>query len=371
MAPKLSDQQAIVFVQENPKRSGTKAHERYEGYKAATTVDEALRFGAVRADISNDSKAGFCKVQGSEVAGTAFVADTAVLPPNGLVDITAGKKRPVPEAALGVSESRTAVALGEHCAPPAAKAMKVVLAPSQLLPQPPQPSVPPLPCPAVGTAGAGPISLEVAPAATAAAVSKLPKEEVDLSFAKLDGMPMKYVKRSMGEARRLLSHQGREEAKREGYEFQLADRDNLSKWVVKLHDLNPDGHLAKGLAKHKLEASIDLEITLPHGFPLEPPFARVVYPKLQGGYVFGHGGICFEPLTAKGWAPSMTLPSLAIAIKGIMDYGDVRVSGVGDKAARRIPEYSEEGARKDHKMIVSAHNGGDSKTYGSLKNYAS
>merc|ERR1711920_305925 len=105
-------------------------------------------------------------------------------------------------------------------------------------------------------------------------------------------------------------------------------------------------------------------MSLPDGFPLQPPFVRVVYPKLKGGYVFSGGGICFEPLTPKGWAASMTLPSLAIAIKGIMDYGEVRIAGIGDKVSRTIREYSEEAARRDSAHIERAHNGGDSRTYG-------
>merc|ERR1712087_483813 len=113
------------------------------------------------------------------------------------------------------------------------------------------------------------------------------------------------------------------------------------------------------------------ELTLPDGFPIDPPFARILYPQLSGGYVFTHGAICFEPLTAKGWAPSMTLPILTIAIKGILDYGNVRVAGVGDRIARTIPSYSLEGAKKDHKMISSAHRDGESQTYGTLKNYKS
>uniref|UniRef100_A0A7S2QJ57 UBC core domain-containing protein n=1 Tax=Zooxanthella nutricula TaxID=1333877 RepID=A0A7S2QJ57_9DINO len=192
-----------------------------------------------------------------------------------------------------------------------------------------------------------------------------------MTFAKMEGKPLKFVKRVMGEAKRLLSSQGLEDAKAGGYSFTLLDRDNLSKWSVRLNGLNKDGKLAKDLLKHKLEPSIDLEISLPDGFPLEPPFARVLYPQLTGGFVFAHGGICFEPLTAKGWAPAMTLPALAIAIQGIMDYGEVQVMGVGDRKARKIPQYTEEGARKDHNMIVTAHKGGEASTYGSLKNYGS
>ena len=46
---------------------------------------------------------------------------------------------------------------------------------------------------------------------------------------------------------------------------------------MKLGDLNKDGKLVKDLLRHKLDPSIDLEISLPDGFPMEPPFARVVH----------------------------------------------------------------------------------------------
>ena len=51
----------------------------------------------------------------------------------------------------------------------------------------------------------------------------------------------------------------------------------LSEWSVKLSDLNKHGKLVKDLLRHKLDPSIDLEISLPDGFPMEPPFARVVH----------------------------------------------------------------------------------------------
>ncbi|CAJ1333908.1 unnamed protein product [Effrenium voratum] len=170
---------------------------------------------------------------------------------------------------------------------------------------------------------------------------------------------------------RLLCAEGLAEAEKCGYHFSLRDKENLARWFVQLKDLNQDGKLAADLKKHKLDASIDLEIILPDGFPMEPPFARVLYPQLRGGYVFERGGICFEPLTPKGWVPSMTLPALAIAIKGILDYGEVRVAGVGNKATRTVPHYTEEGARKDHTAISASHRGGESSTYGSIKHYSS
>ena len=36
---------------------------------------------------------------------------------------------------------------------------------------------------------------------------------------------------------------------------------------------------------------------VPEEYPLKPPFVRVVWPELQGGYVFGGGAICFEVIT--------------------------------------------------------------------------
>ena len=146
--------------------------------------------------------------------------------------------------------------------------------------------------------------------------SKQPLQQVDLSFANMSGKPMRYVKRTMGEAKRLLSPEGLAEAEKSGYRFCLKDKENLARWFVQLRDINLDGKLAADLKKHNLDASIDLELVLPDGFPMEPPFVRVLYPQLKGGFVFERGGICFEPLTQKGWAPSMTLPTLAIAIKG-------------------------------------------------------
>eukprot|EP00928_Gymnodinium_smaydae_P089813 TRINITY_DN73716_c0_g1_i1.p1 TRINITY_DN73716_c0_g1~~TRINITY_DN73716_c0_g1_i1.p1 ORF type:complete len:166 (-),score=40.89 TRINITY_DN73716_c0_g1_i1:168-665(-) len=50
---------AIKYVQENPKRAGTPAYDRYEKYKSATTKNEALSLGATTADILHDWKKGF------------------------------------------------------------------------------------------------------------------------------------------------------------------------------------------------------------------------------------------------------------------------------------------------------------------------
>lgn len=51
----------IEFVKPNPKRPNTQAHDRYEKYINAKTVNEALRTGAVKPDIEHDFKRGFLR----------------------------------------------------------------------------------------------------------------------------------------------------------------------------------------------------------------------------------------------------------------------------------------------------------------------
>merc|ERR1712048_465271 len=50
----------IKFDQRNPKGFGSDAYNRYERYKRARTVEEALALGAKKGDIKHDFKKGFC-----------------------------------------------------------------------------------------------------------------------------------------------------------------------------------------------------------------------------------------------------------------------------------------------------------------------
>ncbi len=52
----------VSWRKENPKKPGTKAHERYEKYKKATTLKKARELGATREDLIFDGDRGFMKV---------------------------------------------------------------------------------------------------------------------------------------------------------------------------------------------------------------------------------------------------------------------------------------------------------------------
>lgn len=370
----LKRESCVKFEQTNPKKRGSGAADRYDKYKLAKTIGEAMDLGASQGDLKNDSTKGYlhlasdaekkAEVESVEAADLVQGKPSVAVPALANVEMQSaevaaldqGKSNvdapavaaiEIPRAgevgsAPGVAEDKLQVEdngskpMGKESARPAEES-KVTSS------QPLAPSVASVPTPQPGPTKA---------------------YEVDLSFTKFDGKPMKFMKRTMGEARKLLSERGIAEHEKEGLYFSLKDRDNLSRWAVTVKDLNPDGQLLKDLKKLGLEQSIDLEFILPDGFPLEPPFVRVVYPQLAGGFVFSHGAICFEPLTEKGWAPSMTLPALSMSIKGILDHGGVRATGAGNKETRTIPQYTEAGARKDHSMISKAHRDGDARTYG-------
>ena len=65
----------IRYQLTNPKREGTLCHARYEEYKCARTVQEALEKGATKADLKWDAERGFCEF-GDGISGlSAGVGD--------------------------------------------------------------------------------------------------------------------------------------------------------------------------------------------------------------------------------------------------------------------------------------------------------
>lgn len=61
-------------------------------------------------------------------------------------------------------------------------------------------------------------------------------------------------------------------------------------------------------------------------FPFDPPFVRVVYPVLHGGYVLSGGAICMELLTAQGWSSAYSVESIILQIAATLVKGKARIS---------------------------------------------
>jgi len=67
-------QQPCSYRQSNPKHPGTKCHARYERYKAAATLDEALKLGTFE-DVVYDYAAGFVVLE-QEIYDLSALFDT-------------------------------------------------------------------------------------------------------------------------------------------------------------------------------------------------------------------------------------------------------------------------------------------------------
>lgn len=60
-------------------------------------------------------------------------------------------------------------------------------------------------------------------------------------------------------------------------------------------------------------------------YPFEPPFVRVVYPIISGGYVLLGGAICMELLTKQGWSSAYTVEAVIMQIAATLVKGKARI----------------------------------------------
>lgn len=83
------------------------------------------------------------------------------------------------------------------------------------------------------------------------------------------------------------------------FTVELVD-DSLYEWYVKLSIVDPESPLHIDLKQLKDKGGKDhimLHISYKDNYPFAPPFVRIVYPVLTGGYVLNGGAICMELLT--------------------------------------------------------------------------
>ncbi|XP_026687014.1 ubiquitin-conjugating enzyme E2 Q2-like [Diaphorina citri] len=76
--------------------------------------------------------------------------------------------------------------------------------------------------------------------------------------------------------------------------------DSLYEWNIHLKLVDPESPLHNDLAllqEQEGKNSILLNVLFKETYPFEPPFVRVVYPIISGGYVLIGGALCMELLT--------------------------------------------------------------------------
>ncbi|KAG5892092.1 hypothetical protein JTB14_011992 [Gonioctena quinquepunctata] len=100
------------------------------------------------------------------------------------------------------------------------------------------------------------------------------------------------------------------------YQIELIN-DSLYEWNVRLMCVDPDSPLSHDLQMLKEKEGKDailLNVLFKDTYPFEPPFVRVVYPVISGGYVLVGGAICMELLTKQGWSSAYRLEAVIMQI---------------------------------------------------------
>ncbi|KAI8947097.1 hypothetical protein F4801DRAFT_595838 [Xylaria longipes] len=96
--------------------------------------------------------------------------------------------------------------------------------------------------------------------------------------------------------------------------------ENMFQLIVELHSFDPNLPLAKDMKAAGI-TSIVLEIRFLRGFPLTPPFIRVIQPRFLpfanggGGHVTAGGAMCMELLTNTGWSPVNSMESVLLQVR--------------------------------------------------------
>ncbi|KAH8159314.1 hypothetical protein CIB48_g8930 [Xylaria polymorpha] len=105
-----------------------------------------------------------------------------------------------------------------------------------------------------------------------------------------------------------------------GWYIDFDEIENMFQLIVELHSFDPDLPLAKDMKAASI-TSIVLEIRFLRGFPLTPPFIRVIQPRFVpffnggGGHVTSGGAMCMELLTNTGWSPVNSMESVLLQVR--------------------------------------------------------
>lgn len=129
--------------------------------------------------------------------------------------------------------------------------------------------------------------------------------------------------------------------------------------VWNVHIIKFSGELAEDMKKFEKEAHqnyIELRVTFPPTYPINPPFIRFVYPRIVpgSGFVMGGGSICNSSLTLThedgGWSPIYDFEALFLNILSLCDSNNLRVD-----FTNKTP-YTVDEALKSFRMSSQSHN---------------
>ncbi|KAJ5885009.1 hypothetical protein N7495_009519 [Penicillium taxi] len=128
-------------------------------------------------------------------------------------------------------------------------------------------------------------------------------------------------------------------------------------WIVELHSFDPELPLAKDMKKAEIK-SIVLEMRFPASYPMDPPFVRVITPKLLefanggGGHVTTGGSMCLELLTSSGWLPTFSIENVLIQIRMALCNTEPQPARLGKNP---LNQYDVANAIAGYQRVAHAH----------------
>jgi ubiquitin-protein ligase len=136
-----------------------------------------------------------------------------------------------------------------------------------------------------------------------------------------------------------------------GFRVELAEEDNLDIWKIFITNFDNNLNIKQNLMEIGVN-EVEMEISFPDKYPIEPPFIRIVSPRFvyQTGHITSGGSICMELLTKSGWSAMYSIESLIIDIKCQIVEGDGQID-----MARWRQKYTLDEARQSFFRVAKSH----------------
>lgn len=188
---------------------------------------------------------------------------------------------------------------------------------------------------------------------------KLKEAEAKIEKEKQVVVSQKFNKRLMIEYKTII----KKTVEELGFSMRLTAENNLRVWCITITRMdNPE---LEAQMKELGIPGIELEITFPEGYPIEPPFPRVVYPRFKSltGHITAGGAICMQAISKQGWVPTTNMEALITQIRiALVDMDDGVDSGKGraqiDKTYPHTRYGSMEEAKEAFQRAMTLHGWG-------------
>jgi ubiquitin-protein ligase len=119
-----------------------------------------------------------------------------------------------------------------------------------------------------------------------------------------------------------------QDAKERGFNFKLANENNLDVWKIYIQSSDFDGNpnIQNQMKEYKI-SEVEIEFRFNENYPVQPPFVRIVSPRFiyRTGHITLGGSICMELLTNQGWDMTTSISTVITYIKSAILDGDGQI----------------------------------------------